>query len=325
MLKELTGVLSVLLIMTSSPSYGKKIKGDPKHSGIVLVKTSNRSRGTAFFITPNTLVTAFHNIRSLYLSEGLIKKHISFYTIKNKLISRYPISLEKIEIIALDGKYDLAVLKIKGYKSKTFYPIRSFKKTSPLPRDSNVLVMGFPGRNFTLFRGTTLGNVNYAKEGGFEGFGHDRYAITKGASGAPVFLSDHSLAGVYIEGRSMYPDGPIGLDLFTSVLKLKEILSQRTSLACFNFSCVEEEVQNVLNQAKNGDRLAQYKMAVFDFDGRQLFWFEKAALNGHPNAQFFWGKHLFHVESNTYWIEKSAAQNHLPALDYLRRIEANRE
>ena len=118
-----------------------------------------------------------------------------------------------------------------------------------------ITVFGFAGRNPVVLKGIITGGANYDYEGSdsFIGFIHDRYPITKGMSGGPVFSSDNSLSGVYIESRMMNSGGPVGLDIFTSVSKLQQLL-QKPSLSCLGFgiSCIREELQTLISQAEAG-------------------------------------------------------------------------
>ena len=311
--------------------------------------------GTGFFYSkPDIIVTAFHVIEHLFWvidnlfddrREGSLKDYISLY----HRPQGNPIPVKDIEIIALDAKYDLAVLKIKGYQSDTFYSSHPNTDLRSLELDSEIKVVGFPKHNLTeqsILKGLTSGDANYdyPGSGSFIGFVHDKNIPTHGMSGGPVFLaSDNSVLGVIIEGKfAMLFEEYIGLDVFVSVNKL-QLMLQKPSLSCGNVFCVIEEFKNLEKQAIKGDIGSQYRLGVYLQETEKMnsiLWLERAARAGHPNAQYILGVNQYFFldnkqllwdpkvpkclssETDNYWLKSSADQGFYPAQIFLKRIEA---
>ncbi len=237
---------------------------------------------------------------------------------ENSSAKKHPIS----EIVALDAKHDIALLKAEGYVPQSFYPpARRLASAALLERISIPGFLG--GRKFIVLTGKSSGPSNYDLYQPKSSFGFtidNHRIIISGMSGSPVFsFPENHLVGVLIEGKVPNKGGPVGLNLFTSVERLYDLL-EKPSLSCASLSCVKEEWDILKKQAEAGDRQAQYKLAgpLSIFKNPML---EKAAKNGHPNAQFIIGLRDFYFDDgNTYWLEASAAQDHPPAKDFLERI-----
>ncbi len=288
---------------------------------------SEFSSGTAFFISPELVVTNFHVIDS-------IDKTLFIETVNEEEI---PIK----SIVALDGINDLAILQVKDYQSEDYYELRFNNK--PI---SFIHTMGFPNGNFRYERG----NINIWKKTSDSIYTTANILrMISGASGSPVFSSSTGeLVGV-LRSSTGYSAGLVLSE------KLKELLS-KGSLNCDFSICISEEIGRIKDLAEKGHREAVKYMDFIkdrgveqnDEDGHSaLFqkikealislhitpameqnykeafkWAEKAALQEHKRAQFELALMYFEgvgvtVEQNYEeafkWLEKAALQGYIRA------------
>ena len=321
-LRQLIRILNIFIVLTIWSVWAQEHDNNFQYPEVIHIETSEGRRATGFFYSqPDIVVTAFHiMIPDQYV--GSVTNHISLY--HHPLRQKNLIPATEIKVIALDVRNDLAVLKITGYQSDSFYPVNPTLKTEHYSKSSGITIVGYPDASLTVLKGIVSGdsNYDYPGSGSLMGFIRDnRFVTLKGMSGAPVFLSsDNSVVGVYTEGSEIYRGIPIGLDLFTSVTKLQDLL-QNPSLSCLDISCVREELQNLRNQAEDGDRQAQYKLAFYSDKKEKWSWLERSAKNGHPNAQFILGRrNYFFSNGDMYWLEKSFDQDHSPAENFLEGV-----
>ena len=290
------------------------------YPGVVSIRTSGGS-GTGFFISRNVVATAFHVISNLEC-QGSIEKRIyledfperSPFEVRTRRKSFFPAPVPSVpvsEIVALDAKHDIALLRFEGYISEFFYPLVASVPDDILSRE--VKIPGFPGRNPRIIDRESLfvSNYDHLDSDSFFGMVRRSFESAKGASGSPVLSSNGDLLGVYVEEMIM-DEIKMSLDLFVSVENLWNLL-EKPSLSCVDTSCIRDELRVLEEQAESGDRQAQYRFGSVSDDGLKWFWWEKAAENGHPNAQFFLGRRNFYRTGETYWLERSAAQGHPPA------------
>ena len=287
------GTAFVLISFSALSSESPQRKNFP---AIVKINSSH-VEATAFFISPDTLVTNFHVISNL---KDSVNKEIFFETPAKKVI---PVE----EITALDVVNDLAVLKVKNYQSKHYY---SIDHSNP---SQEIQTAGFSDGEFKH----TLGWIN-SQHQMMES--HNRHSILKesmgpGSSGSPVFFKDKSLAGIhtsFIGETSLF---------FAPVEKIKELLSLPL-LHCRLRVCIEKEIEHIYLQAENGNKMAQYRLGMMlhhgnevDKNEKQAFrWLKKAAKSGLIEAQYDLGMILhYHDEGRDpdykkalQWIEKAA-------------------
>ena len=312
--------------------------------GLVLLSVEGRT-GTAFFIQPGILVTAFHNIISENVTPkddfSPLKDHIFIYENSSQFRSdsiaetrQRNIPIEEIEAIALDGKHDLAIFRLHGgFQSDEFFPVPYnpvvIKGDGYIAQDGywrpfSIHLAGFPSKRFMSIEGREIRDLKYeetSESGLFWGFTHNVYHVLKGMSGAPVLYSDGVLAGVLVEGRIVGSLRPEGMDTFVSARRLKNLLEQ-ASLSCFDTSCLHQAMSDLQTQAEAGDRQAQWELGSISKKSEKWLWWEQAAENGHPAAQFYMGRRQWHFDGgNTYWLRKSAEQGYLPAFNFYHRRE----
>ena len=327
------------------PFVGSKgaILTERKHyPGVVHLTIQDKYKGTAFFISSDTLVTAFHVVDNL---KGPVKENLFFLDpVKN-------IPLAVTEILALDMVADLAVLKT-DYHSETFYPVSFSEEKEVLSSQEKVIVLGFPESQFRLTEGRIVENRDHVisvnithKDLGLSFFG--------GNSGGPLLSEEGHLKGVLIQHDSF------SQNLHSvPVNKLKDVLLKPV-LACVTRDCIEEEKEKVFSKALEGDKDSQFTIAfrrygiqasryskrmknfeawlsfmdeeerkraervstlIFQIYKRVAHWVHKAAVQGHIEAQFQLGTMYFYgqgveqdLEEAFNWVHKAAVQGHIEA------------
>ena len=184
-----------------------------ENTKVIFLKSYNTS-GTGFFITPDIIVTAYHIIRGF--------SDIGFFwdQARNKNIF--------LKVLAIDEKYDLALLQLKTgkYLDKEL----DLKNTKPLSerikKKEPVTVIGFPNRSYTEIQGNLISDkellrITFKNKREFfrvlffhfildkliyiksEKYLHTikmgSYKNIVGASGSPVFSKEGELLGVLVK------------------------------------------------------------------------------------------------------------------------------
>ena len=199
------------------------------YPGIVRLITENEQKrwsGTGFFINYDMLTTAAH-----VADKGL-------------LYFRDASTGERVftEVLAIDKKYDLAILRAVNYESEHFYSVGSLDRQAKdflrkvayenqlegfypheIEKGNAVIISGFPQGDFNIIQGDMTGNnIGFIP---IMDVTHktDREMLNfKGISGAPVFSSGRNLIGVAIIGNDLHdPDEFIG---FTPVEMLRDLV-----------------------------------------------------------------------------------------------------
>ena len=303
-----------------SLSYKIETKREDYPAIVEVHEKSNKDFfGTAFFISPELLVTNFHVISDL---KGLIDKSFFIETVEGKTV---PIEA----IAALDGMNDLAVLKVKAYQSKNYYNIQSNSKK--LKQNQKIQTAGFPHGQFQSVKGRIQNQI----------YDNVHFEIRKttgpGASGSPVFSKSGDLIGIY----KWYYEGS-GSSVMVSSKKLKQLLS-KAPLYCNSSACIKEEIRRIENLAEKGNKKAQFNLFVIYYDGiifeidskkknvkKELAFkrLKDSAEKGHIEAQFKLGSIYYlnkeKMKKNSKlafeWIQKSAHQGYFPAQYQLSRM-----
>ena len=220
---------------------------------MVLLTSKNRKPiGTGFFIQPDILATVFHNIKNF---KGPIKEALFFIDpVEN--IPR-PVT----EILALDMESDLALLKIEGYQSETFYPVSIPDKVDSVSISSEVLLPGFPKGGFDLIRGRTQGDYDTVLYIRIENTDGKRDPLI-GIGGTPVLSKQSHLKGVVlIEDMHYLFFQRLG---FMPVENLRNLLF-KPKLSCFTNSCIDKEKKKWQSQAFIGDKRSQFVMGFREY------------------------------------------------------------
>ena len=99
-------------------SFGSKgqevnVNQDSQYPGVVRIIIPGHANGTGFFTTPDVIIADFHVVDEI--RESIEKKGLFFANDTIGFISR-----ADIKIRSVDDFYDLAALKIEGYRSPIF-------------------------------------------------------------------------------------------------------------------------------------------------------------------------------------------------------------
>ncbi|MDE0151906.1 MAG: bifunctional trypsin-like peptidase domain-containing/SEL1-like repeat protein [Bdellovibrionales bacterium] len=266
--------------------------------------------GTGFFITPQQVVTNFHNIE--------MTKDIEDITLSQPQVEQAkPVQIK--QVLALDAENDLALLEISP-PVDTQLTLR----TSPIQTDETVFISGYPEGDFTEI--TNTGSIKQSEHLNTIPINHHSSAY--GASGSPVFDTEGQVTGVV----------SIVGDNFVHTIPLRHIQNILKNINSNNHSFLEyqqEEIQKTLRRARQGHSHAQYIMGHrFLKEGHTtdgLYWLEQSARQGHVQAQYqlgivYYSGQYFDttVEQNKqlgiYWLEKAAKQGLFEAQFFLGPI-----
>ena len=144
-----------------------------------------------------------------------------------------------------------------------------------------------------------------------------------GVSGSPVVNQQGQLTGVISKGQ---------YSIISSVKRndLKNFIQEGSLLNCRDFSCIEEELNNVIRRAKEGGIPAQMYVGFMYASGNVVeqyfeeafYWFKRAANQGEPYSQYLLGEMYRQgkgkgeepdYEKVFYWFKRAANQGELHA------------
>ena len=195
------------------------VKNNNNYYGLMPAKM-----GTAFFISPTQLITAFHVIDSLLKDNLNLEDLILTHHRSNQAV---PIK----KILHLSKFYDLAVLEVDQASP---YFLNLVEEASPL--DNGLYVIGYHGNKpnkseeFDKFKQTSpLRDLDYGEM-------MINYSNLKGLSGGPVLLNGQVRGVVSISFKNLLN--------FISVNDVKDFLKEDS------FSCYNSSAKECLNTAK---------------------------------------------------------------------------
>ena len=285
--------------------------------------THHGNSGTAFFIGPNQVVTNFHAIL-------LSKKDTSYKKlfIEDLSLEQGDKILKFSKILYVSAVEDLAVLETK--EEVTDYLNVSKEKSS-----RNLLDIYYPkgllispfirnlGRLFALgYPGKVKQTLIHSEEYKVIDNGYDyQMAVNQvnlqGLSGGPVLDEKKEVIGVIYQASS-------------NILKVKKVSQleklRRASIGidCLKLdlslsSCIEQEIQNLKEKAKQKDPQAQFVLADMYDNGRGVkvskeeafYWMSKSARRGFAPAQTILAQIYYHEKNNKQaidWMLKAAKQ-----------------
>lgn len=170
-------------------------------SAVVTVARNDGGIGTGFIIHPDGyVVTNQHVISGSYKSKVKIK----FHTTVNGIV-KYE-EFKRIRIIAVNGRYDLALLKIEGFEKRQF-PYVTIATSHNVEKGDEIVAIGSPRG---LERTATKGFVSLEKRSS-EQFNDPSFQlvyiqhtaeINPGNSGGPLFNMKGQVVGVNSLGMS---------------------------------------------------------------------------------------------------------------------------
>ena len=269
------------------------------------------SQASGFFISADGIVaTAFHSVMNL---TGSVR-NIVFVDPKTQKPYYFT------EIIALDPKADIALLKVEEYKPETFYPPNNLSQKEYISK--NIIMAGFPKQKFQMFVGEVMDVSNVGAFFVKANIQNKEQAILQGASGGPVFFENGELAGINSTNEDIYVNISIAQNL-------QNLLND--NLSCVSDKCITKAIEQLVSEGKRGEVSAQYALGNINYSmGNTVSafnWYRLAGEQGLAIAQHNVGvlyqfeKELnYDYKSAVKWYEMAGEQNFIPALHNLAMI-----
>ena len=232
------------------------------------VQGSFGQHGSGFFIGPNQFVTNFHVIR------GILKRHYDLRKI-SLIQDKHTPPIRIRRVIALSALYDIALIETEQEVSEDYLVLRN----QSVQTSESLFLLGYPswGKLKTV---ESVGPGTWTTKDMYYFFVN--YRNLRGFSGGPVVDGQGTLVGVHFQ--------TIGnMSVMMSVQRLKNIIDGVEGSRCLNLkSCIEQEMQELVKQAENGNELAQYELK----DNKEIawsqrvHWLEQSALRGMTFAMY---------------------------------------
>ena len=236
--------------------------------------------GTGFFISPNQVVTSFHFIVGNLGEERKVKDAFCFFRSEN---SSECFGFEKI--LFSSAFHDVTVLSTE-FHSEEYYSINSVisKEEDTLPVMAHAV--GFPlGVQFRMISvpvtiiSQTRASIPY---------NYVDYNL-RGASGAPL-LHEKEIKGMVIRANQFFLS-------FIPIYAINNMLMNNKKPPCTFKLCLQEELNNLIEQAESGHPSAQFRLGNYYLNGvaveksmeRAIYWWGQAARGGHATAQYHMG------------------------------------
>ena len=260
-----------------------------------MISSDGLFRGTAFFVSPHHVVTNWHVIQG---------KNIASLSLQQERNER---KLSVKRLVSVSVLHDLALLET-GESSASHLTVRK-----DVASDKEDLFL--PGYSNGVFRYTLkTGPLKDFKDGLFIYFSVNRTNL-RGNSGGPVLDADNRVVGVAANGTHNY------IRMIKGSILREFIGTDRGLSGQSSQTFIEEEINNLQEQAKRGSQIAQCKLAIMYYDdeeGKQdlssaFEWFQRAAKQGHANAQL----NLGWMYENGVGVKKNLSS----ARKWLRRAE----
>lgn len=263
--------------------------------------------GTAAFVTPNILVTAFHNI--VGYTDPLSGK---LFFLDRKTGGAVPITA----IIGLSAKHELVALYVGNFHSEAFYSIDTEINLIKDGLSRNIKITGFPDFQFAVAEGRI--QDKQFSDPFIQASVLLPHQLFSRNSGGPILFENNKLVGILNQAD---PDLSIS---FTPVEKVKELLLG-PRLTCMANTCINDELDKLQQDGEAGDVASQFVLGYFHYlgigfpeDKKTAFnWFKQAASQGHVRSQFNVGIMLIEgqgipqdQEEGAEWLQKSADQSH---------------
>ena len=316
------GIVAYSATASSSAFPARSAQLEQAQQAVWRIDDSRLFSGTAFFVSPNHVVTNLHVIFDEAVSSLSLRREGS----KRRL------SVERL--VSVSALYDLALLEIKGsvpylrLLQDLFSAEGSVEDSVPYLQvrkeavsDGEALVLlGYPNRVFGYtFKTSSLTDL---KDDIYTNFFVNR-SFLHGNSGGPVLDANKEVVGVVAQSTGHYVRMIKG-----SVLR--KFIADDTGLSCEGRdprACMREEINNLQAMAQRGNRIAQYRLAV-SYDSMKvrhsissvLKWLRLSAEQGDMFAQYNLG--VMYEKGNgvkrdfslaVKWYRLSAEQGFAPA------------
>ena len=266
--------------------------------------SSDKPRGTAFFVSPHHVVTNWHVIHG--------KKWLPLSLQQEG--NEQKLSVKRL--ISVSVLHDLVLLETEE-SSTSHLTVRK----DVVSDKEDLFFSGYPHGVFKYTLKT--GPLKEFKDDIFTYFSVNRTAL-RGNSGGPVLDANNRVVGV-ISGRTHN---------YIRMIKgsiLREFIAGDIGLNCKGRTpraCIKKEIDHLQEQAKRGSQIAQYELAMMYLYGKGVKrnlssafeWYQRAAKQGYAEAQYHLGMMYDKgegVEKNPSsarkWFQRAAVQGHAAA------------
>ena len=293
------------------------------------ITAPNGVQGTGFFVGKNRFITNFHVISGMFPrfdnpSLALLSAITEKNRVREIVLSQEgnPSTLNVKRLIALSDLYDLAILE-------TEQNVPNYLKLKvEMPKSGEKLV--FPGYPNGVFKKTkTTGPISSHEDVYFYKLFIKSPEVISGASGSPLLNHKGQVVGVIYRGS----DGLFASISAVKAIHLRELV--RGNVGTKNLflaeECVEEEREEVMELAEEGNFQAQYRLyqlyssndmgeeGIEKNPELALQWLNRAAEGGYIPAQYDLSQLYSGGEVEMGIVEIGVKENPELALKWLNR------
>ena len=282
-------------------------KNSESHIARAVVSVFNEAssgKGTAFFISPNQLVTNFHVI---CCSDAPVSEFLFIFTDRDTKQKR---AISKV--IYADAYNDLVVLEIDDFSVEHFLEL---DEADDIQVGDRVRGFGYIADYPNIVR--LEGNI-VSVENTVYGSIFNVYQLS-GVSGAPILGEEDNKVKAVVFGAST------NLGLLISAREIQELMKREP---CTDSRlCQDSSLRTLFDLADGGDAHAQYTLGALQFrlasllprsfdEEDTVMWWYLAAEQGHKVAMNNVGAFLsaLDIADGLEWIRRAAEEGDIPAI-----------
>ena len=264
------------------------------NKSIVSVVNKSGSIGTGFFISPQVIATALHNIIDDFYNKR----------VKDNIFFVHPETGEQINVSSIrniDFKNDIILLNVEDFVSNSFYDL-SLLQSSTYSESKKSYVLGMLNGKLVKLNGSTP--HPYSKEDpSLQRITYMHPQNMEGLSGSPIFTEDGKIIGIV----NSYERGVnVG---FTQIQAVQRILNQSST----SYDTIYKAIENRIDYF---DKVVQFRFG----------WYELNNISPYTPGMSEQQKQKIRtnqVAIAVHWFRKSAAQGYSPAMLELANIYLN--
>ena len=257
------------------------------------------TQGSGFFISPKLFVTNFHILLGLLLNNEEDLNEIRLAQKGN------PNILNIKQVVSVSILYDLAIIEIK----ETSQHYLNLSETE-LKTDEDLFVIGYSSGVFLIEKNT--GKISYENDSLF--MFPVSHSNLFGTSGGPILNEQGQLVGVLFGGGRNILNA-------TKINHLKNLITGNIGQNCEAISsknCLEKEIENLIYLVEQNYIPAQFQLAKIYYNLNRnveaMQWLKKVAQQGHVQAQYDLGAMYFSEHQNyeraQHWFQQAAEQGY---------------